>query len=161
MAQEILCAVGGDVLVEGTWACIVRWDHPEDTPIYRSFLWRVERRKTKLVLVAQDTYKVLQITEEVASHIRVIQPSTVVSILDYPSQWRAWRAAGWGVYFTDTFDDGIMINAKKRVSYSCRISGEDFAECLRTPGGMEEFLMNSLQSANQPWRRKASANKTK
>lgn len=154
MPQEILCDLGGSALVEGAWATVVRWSHPQDTPIYQSYLWRVERRKGKLVLVAQDTYKVLPLTQDTALEIGVVDPSKVVSITDYPSQWQAWRAAGWGIYLMDTFDDGIMICAKNRISYGCRISGEDFAECLRTPGGMEEFLMKSLSRANQPVQRK-------
>jgi HTH-type transcriptional regulator/antitoxin HipB len=155
MAQEILCAIGGEPLLEGTWAGVIRWNHPEDTPLYESFLWRVEWRQGKLVLVAQDTYQVLPITEDVAGHLGVIHPSRVVSILDYPSQWQAWRADGWGVYFMDTFDDGIMICAHgKRLFYTNRISGEDVAECLRTPGGMEELLMANLHSANESGQRK-------
>ena len=113
------------------------------------------------MLVAQDTYKVLQLTHEVANQLGVIQPSKVVSITDYPSQWQAWRAAGWGIYLMDTFDDGIMICANNRVFYNCRISGEDFAECLRTPGGMEEFLMNALHRAKPPRRPRASPKKEK
>ncbi|RSK47552.1 hypothetical protein [Hymenobacter rigui] len=155
MSQEILCAVCGDPLVEGTWATIVRWNLPLDTPIYKSYLWRVERHKGKLVLVAQDTYQVLPITPDTASELGVIQPSNALSILDYPSQWQAWRADGWGIYFMDTFDNGIMICANsKKLYYTNRISGEDFAECLRTPGGIERFLMTSLQSANKATQRK-------
>jgi hypothetical protein len=162
MASEIFCDLLGKPLLEGAWAEAVRWEYQDGTPIQRSYLWRVELRRNRRYLVAQETQQVLLLTSDRAKQVVVIQPSCVVSIYDYPSQWQAWRNNGWGVYLMDTFNKGIMISAlRRRTIFTCRISGEDFAELLRTPGGMEEFLMTSLQSAGRPRRKRSVQNKTK
>jgi len=149
MDQEIFCAALGEPLVEGVWVYPARWGFPDGEPIQRSFLWRVELRRRQRVLVAQDTGQVLRLTAELAAYLGVIHPSNAVSITDYPSQWKAWR------------DDGIMLSAhSRRGTYTCRIGGNDFLELLRTPGGMEKFLMENLHSANQPTPRKKSKPKT-
>ncbi|MBW3128874.1 hypothetical protein [Hymenobacter profundi] len=155
MAQEIFCAALGEPLVEGVWVYPARWGFPDGEPIQRSFLWRVELRRRQRVLVAQDTGQVLRLTAELAAYLGVIHPSHAVSITDYPSQWKAWRDDGWGIYIMDACDDGIMLSARsRRGTYTCRIEGNDFLELLRTPGGMEKFLIENLHSANRPIPRK-------